>query len=82
MECEKIHMHRYGDNLEKAKCFVCGLHLNLNTINHGVDNKSVVIDRFFKAAHKGLFENKQDGKPCQAFVYANQIRKIPEHIFS
>ncbi len=80
MECEKIHMHRYGDNLEKAKCFVCGLHLNLNTINHGVDNKSVVIDRFFKAAHKGLFENKQDGKPCQAFVYANQIRKIPEHI--
>lgn len=71
-------MHRYGDNLEKAKCFVCGLHLNV--INHGVNNKSVVTDRFFKAAHKALFENKQDGKPSQAFVYANETRKIPEHI--
>lgn len=78
--CGKKHFQRYGDNLEKAKCFVCGLHLNLDVINHGADNKSVVADRFFKAAHKGLFENKQDGKPCQAFVYENQIRKIPEHI--
>lgn len=78
--CGKKHFQRYGDNLEKAKCFVCGLHLNLNVINHGVDNKSVVTDRFFKAAHKGLFENKQDGKPCQAFIYANETRKIPEHI--
>ena len=78
--CGKKHMHRYGDNLEKAKCFSCGLHLNLNVINHGVDYTSIVADRFFEATHKSLFENKQDGKPCQAFVYANETRKIPENI--
>ena len=80
VECGKKHMHRYGDNLEKAKCFSCGLHLNLNTINYGVDYVSTIMDRFFEASHKALFENKQDGKPCQAFVYANETRKIPEHI--
>ena len=49
VDCGKIHMHRYGDNLEKAKCFSCGLHLNLDVINHGVDYNSIVAERFFEA---------------------------------
>lgn len=63
VRCGKKHMHRYGDNLEKAKCFRCGLHLNLNVINHGVNYTSIVAERFFEITHKALFENKQDGKP-------------------
>lgn len=80
--CGHKTLNLYGVDFKKGKCFhpSCGIHFNLNIINHDVDEIIIVADRFFKAAHKLLFESKQDGKPCQAFVYANETRKISEHI--
>ena len=71
----------YGDNLEKAKCFhpSCGLYLNLNMINHGVDYRIIVSDRFFEHSKKYLFK-EINGEYIQAFVYAHETRNIPELI--
>ena len=72
----------YGENLEKGKCFhpECGLHLNLNVINYGVDYKIIVAERASKVFHDYLFTIKENNNHLRAYDYAVNDRKINELI--
>lgn len=80
--CGKKHFFLYGNNLEFGKCHHCncGLYLNLNVINGNVNYKSIVLERFKTNSHEYLFTKDQNEQPIQAFIYANQNRKISENI--
>lgn len=80
--CGKKHFFLYGNNLEFGKCHHCncGLYLNLNAINGNVNYKSIILERFKGTSHEYLFTNDQNEQPIQAFIYANQNRKISENI--
>ena len=68
----------YDENLEKGKCFhpECGLHLNLNVINYGVDYKIIVAERASKVFHDYLFTIKENNNHLRAYDYAVNDRKI------
>ena len=79
--CGKKHFFLYGNNREFGKCHHCncGRYLNLNAINGNVNYKSIVLERFKSTSHEYLFTNDQNEQPIQAFIYANQNRKISEN---
>lgn len=82
VKCGKKHMYRYGDNLEKAKCFSCGFYTSLNAINGNTGYTIIAAERFATKAHEHLFTQDQSGQPIQPFIYANKMRKIHENILS
>jgi len=81
-KCGKKTFCLWGDNLERGTCFhtSCGLRLNLNTINYGIDYKIIMYERLLEASKVKLFIKDEQGRHQPAYIYATEERKISDLI--
>jgi len=73
-KCGKKTLQGYGDNFEKCKCFhpECGLHLNLNTINYGVDYSVALSEKLFEHAKSQLMGKDWQGHEWRSYLYLKE----------
>ena len=81
-KCGKKTFCLWGDNLERGTCFhtSCGLRLNLNTINYGIDYKIIMYERLLEASKAKLLVKDEQGRHQPAYLYATEERKISDLI--